>query len=511
MRKPCLRGKAALARQRGQALAFALIFLVVGALALYTAFNASQLTSAKTKLQNTADAAAYSVAVLQARDYNFAAYANRAMVANQAATAQVLSLKSWIDEVSETAQSDHAVDGEVDFFADLGEIQWNLPKQVARPVIAPLKSTIDTIAPTTVKGLDILNVSLSRAQQVYRAATLASFPAVAEEIAQANQPDTHASKGYVATLGAPKILAWTNYLSRTDPKQQVSANGGTDRFAEVVTNGDTLDSFTPSRGAVRLPFVASTAYKGCEGAGVAFMAVAEPHSGATQLRPDLGGWEALDATAADGVITCVWFVPEPVPVIIPILESVGRGGAANGPGNSYSGTSGYNNTGHIGDTLVSGAAIAAAIQYSEGPGSSLDNSSRAGLQPYYELSDPKKAVPGQADFNRAPSITLLVERDIATTHTTTRLQPRAVGVGRTQLDEAAPSNELHALASGGAYFIRPNSTGGPGGLLNAAAWRRGDNRFEYPSLFSPYWQPSLVNTSTVELEAAAAGQAAGAP
>ncbi|MCO5396870.1 TadE/TadG family type IV pilus assembly protein [Ralstonia soli] len=511
MRTPCLRGKAALARQRGQALAFALIFLVVGALALFTAFNASQLSSAKTKLQNTADATAYSVAVLQARDYNFAAYTNRAMVANQAAVAQVLSLKSWIDEVSETAQSDHVTDTLIDIFADLGEVEWNLPKQTARPIISPLKSTIDSLAPTVVKGLDILNWSLSEAQQAYHLTTMLSYPLVAKEVAQANEPNTTADEGYMATLGAPKLLAWKNYVTRTDPKQQASGGGGSDRFADVVTDKDTLDNFVPERGKIRTPTVASTAEKGCVGAVFSFMAVGEPHSGATQLRPDLGGWEALDGTAAIGDLTCIWATPVgPVGFTFPIIESLGRGGAANGPGGSYSGRSGYNNTGHIGDAIVSAATVATFMQYETGPGSSLDNSSRAGLQPYYDLSDPNKAAPGTGteNFNRAPTITLQVKRNVDTTRTTKTMQ---VGVGRTQLDEAAPSSELRALSSASAYFIRPRSTGGPGGLLNAAAWRRGDNRFEYPSLFNPYWQPSLVDTSATDLEAAAVAQAAGAP
>ncbi|MDE2201319.1 MAG: Tad domain-containing protein [Burkholderiaceae bacterium] len=510
MRKPCLHGKAALARQRGQALAFALIFLAVGGLALFTAFNASQLTSAKTKLQNTADATAYSVAVLQARDYNFSAYTNRAMVANQAAVAQVLSLKSWIDEVSETAQSDHVVDTEIDVFADLGEVEWDLPKQTARAMITPLKSTIDSIAPTVVKGLDLLNWSLSTAQHTYRLATLASYPLVANQVAQANEPHTTADEGYMATLGAPKLFAWKNYVTRTDPKQQAGSGGsGADRFADVVTDKDTLDDFVPERDKIRTPTVASTAEKGCVGSVFSFMLVGEPHSGATQLRPDLSGWEALDATAAVGNLICIWATPlGPVGFDLPILESLGRGGAANGPGSSYSGTSGYRNTGNIGDTLVSAAAIAAFLQYEAGPGSSLDNSSRAGLQPYYDLSDPKKAAPGDANFNRAPTITLQVKRSVDTARTTQAMQ---VGVGRTQLEDAAPSSELRALSSASAYFIRPRSTGGPGSLLNAAAWRRGDNRFEYPSLFSPYWQPSLVDTSTTDLEAAAVAQAAGAP
>ncbi|EHP39918.1 hypothetical protein OR16_28884 [Cupriavidus basilensis OR16] len=508
MRRPSLRGTAAPARQRGQALAFALIFLAVGALALYTAFNASQLTSAKSKLQNTADATAYSLAILQARDYNFAAYTNRAMVANQAAVAQVLSLKSWIEEVDETAGSNHLVDKEVDTFADLGMIQWSTPKTIARPIIAPLKATMNTMAPSAVKGLDILIGSLSKAQEAYRLATITALPFVAEEVAQQNQPDTHADDGYFATLGGVKLLAWKNFVKRTNPQQEAGRTGGRDRFADVVTDADTLDGFVPSRGDVRTPFVASTAIKGCK-VPTSFMGVGQPHSGATQLRPDLGGWEALDGTAAEGAVVC-FYPPEPVPFVLPILESVGRGGAANGPGGSYSGRNGYNNTGHIGETLTSAAALATVIQYKAGPGTSLDNSSRAGLQAYNDLATPANAAPRRQDdgFNRAPAITVQVKRDIDTTRTSKALQ---IGVQRTQLQEASPSSQMRALASGSAYFIRPRSGGGAGALLNPGAWRRADNRFEYPSLFSPYWQASLTDTTTIELEAAAAAQSAGVP
>lgn len=501
---------AAPARQRGQALAFALIFLAVGAVALYVAFNASQLTTAKSKLQNTADAAAYSVAVMQARDYNFAAYTNRAMVANQVHVAQLLSLKSWIEEVDETDGKDHVTDELVNIFADLGAVQWTLPKQVARPIIAPLKATVNSVAPTAVKGLDVLIEGLSLAQQAYTVATKLNMPFVAEEVAQANQRDTHADKGYLATLGAPRIAAWQKFTTRTDPQATgAKGAGGTgDRFADVVTDDASMDGFTPERGNIRTPFVASTAYKGCTGASVTFMLVGQPHSGATQLRPDMKGWEALDATAAEGFISCL-FLPEPVPLIIPIIESMGRGGAANGPGNRYSGTSGYRGTGHIGDAIASAAAVAAGMQYSAGPGTSLDNSSRAGLQQYYDLSTPANATPAKgADFNRAPTLTLQVSRNIASTRTTSTLR---VGVGRVGLQEGAPSSELRALASASAYFIRPRNSSGAGALLRAASWNRSDNRYEYPSLFNPYWQASLVDTPTVELEAAAAAQAAGAP
>jgi len=72
-------------RQRGQAVAFVLVMTVIVLLGVVLLYNVSQLTTQKMKLQNTADAAAYSGAVTEARDYNFTAYANRAIVANQVA------------------------------------------------------------------------------------------------------------------------------------------------------------------------------------------------------------------------------------------------------------------------------------------------------------------------------------------------------------------------------------------------------------------------------------------
>ena len=66
--------------------------LVIGMSYLY---KAGKLTSDKIALQNAADAAAYSVSVVEARDLNFASYMNRAIVANEVAVGQMVGLASW--------------------------------------------------------------------------------------------------------------------------------------------------------------------------------------------------------------------------------------------------------------------------------------------------------------------------------------------------------------------------------------------------------------------------------
>ena len=58
-------------------------------------FKAGKLTSNKMQLQNAADAAVYSMSVVEARDLNFASYMNRAIVANEVAIGQFVGLASW--------------------------------------------------------------------------------------------------------------------------------------------------------------------------------------------------------------------------------------------------------------------------------------------------------------------------------------------------------------------------------------------------------------------------------
>src|SRR5690606_20260978 len=82
---------------RGQALVLFLVLIGVLCLAVLLLFDSSQVVNKKVRLTNTADAAAYSVAVQQAKAYNFAAYMNRAQVGNEIAIAQLVSMWSWLN------------------------------------------------------------------------------------------------------------------------------------------------------------------------------------------------------------------------------------------------------------------------------------------------------------------------------------------------------------------------------------------------------------------------------
>lgn len=81
--------------QSGQALIYGLGVMAVALGGLFFLFNTGQLLQEKTKLVNTADAAAYAAGVMHARALNFNAYSNRALIANEVLVAHLVSVSSW--------------------------------------------------------------------------------------------------------------------------------------------------------------------------------------------------------------------------------------------------------------------------------------------------------------------------------------------------------------------------------------------------------------------------------
>ena len=98
-------------RQRGQSSVFVIVFLSITILSLVFLYKAGMLTSKKMELQNAADGVAYSVAILEARDLNFMAYTNRAMVANEVAIGQAVGLASWPRHWESIAYYEYALCG----------------------------------------------------------------------------------------------------------------------------------------------------------------------------------------------------------------------------------------------------------------------------------------------------------------------------------------------------------------------------------------------------------------
>ena len=98
-----------LSKQKGQALLMMLGFVLVLAVAFIYLFNTSQLLAERTQAKVLADHAAYNTAVKQAQLLNANAYMNKAKIANQLATAQAVSVGSWVKHFQAMPQNTQAI------------------------------------------------------------------------------------------------------------------------------------------------------------------------------------------------------------------------------------------------------------------------------------------------------------------------------------------------------------------------------------------------------------------
>ncbi|WP_224360379.1 pilus assembly protein TadG-related protein [Hyalangium versicolor] len=83
-------------RQEGQALVMAALLVLLMSIAVLTTVNLGHTIHERVRLQNTADAAAYSMAAMEARAFNFYAYANRTQVSHYVSAMMWQSLLSLI-------------------------------------------------------------------------------------------------------------------------------------------------------------------------------------------------------------------------------------------------------------------------------------------------------------------------------------------------------------------------------------------------------------------------------
>lgn len=166
-------------RQRGQALVFVTVTILLMVIAMMMTYNVGQLSNQKTRLQNTADAAAYSAAVAQARGYNFSAYMNRAMIANDVAVAQMVALRSWTENYHETFKPGGLVAktnpgaSSPSGFVQAGPMHamWTVQERVARTAAQALQRVFPRAAPEVVRLLQGMNTGLAVTQKVYHFST----------------------------------------------------------------------------------------------------------------------------------------------------------------------------------------------------------------------------------------------------------------------------------------------------------------------------------------------------
>ncbi len=185
--------------QQGQTIVFSLIFMVIIILSVLMLYNSGKLTSEKMQMQNAADATAYSISLLEARDLNFAAYTNRAMIGNEIAVAQLVGLFSWLDmwgssvgffrvQVLQRLQTLAAGTGPAAalFVPVLAALQVILT--VIENGLNVVQNGLRSITPIATKVISAVNKAYSLAQQGMHYSTIVLSVSTLSDVIQANAP-----------------------------------------------------------------------------------------------------------------------------------------------------------------------------------------------------------------------------------------------------------------------------------------------------------------------------------
>src|SRR6056297_1180104 len=256
-------------RQHGQAAVAIYLFLAVLVVSALFIYKAGKLTSDKMMMQNAADAAAYSASVTEARDLNFAAYMNRAIVANEVAIGQLVGLASWAFHWHSFADFLMTYDTLIIAPATLGvstapmqavtNALWRVPAQSFFLPLTRALANFGTIV------LHNINKAYGIAQYAFHAVSIVNAIGVLDDVLTRNAPPgTKVSDfgiisiaAHIASYGGLPFLPGTTFSKGYSPTGRLPyqpPNPGDDSFAEggygrlsALVN-ESGDPFTKGRG-----------------------------------------------------------------------------------------------------------------------------------------------------------------------------------------------------------------------------------------------------------------------
>lgn len=217
----------------GQAL-IASLALLAGMLGGFVlVFNAGQLVNDKMRLTNAVDATAWSAAQWQARSLNFQAYLNRAMVANEVAIAQLVSLRSWSRYVDTATTNVDRVARYVPYLnAPMRALErgWNAVDQTLAHTLPPFEGLLSWWN----------TAHLETAQAVAHVQAPLAAADLATRVLHASEPRAQVSNAARA-LQVRNASLWTNRFTTRYER----GGGDLRRFRQLLA--DSRDGFTRQR------------------------------------------------------------------------------------------------------------------------------------------------------------------------------------------------------------------------------------------------------------------------
>lgn len=463
-----------LIKQKGQAMALTLILMSFSLMVVVFSFNASQLNLHSTKLQNTADNTAYSVATIAARDFNFKAYTNRAAVANQIAVAQMVGLSSWFN------MTDKFAENACDLLCKIVYIG---------PIVSGIKSAvgaINQVAQPVFENLiyaeNAILVALAGSQQIVHYGGMASAVLTAESIVKANDAKAKLDLMQNAQLLNGVRHVWINFQQRhsrnsrnnqSRNKQNISANGANQYqdFSTVIL--ESRDKFTQERSyKLRSPWsyaLLRQKWKTHKTGGSELIS-----NGSNQGE----SWTAMDTISFHfseygcSWSGCGWSHLE-TPLGWASTSSDNRVDIDNvGEGSSWGSSRDINGT---------AANYAGSEQDTRG--------GYSGVQAFYGLSTRAHKQ------SHTDNIAVVVSKPQKNLRTSSEI---TVSGDRTNpaINESMSGDRMTALSTAQAYYSRPKDL-----MTLTSSWARDDGRHEYGNLYNPYWQTRLSDSTNTERSA----------
>ena len=224
-------------RERGQALFVLLALLAAALAALWWTVDVGAAVAEKKRLASAADAAALSAAVWQARALNFDAYTNRAMIANEVAIAQSVSLRSWSAYMNRLLPTAALVSSWVPYLnSAMLTLQrlWMALDTGLQPVLATFEASTSG-----------LNYTLGAAQRAIHDGTALTVPTIVRETLTEIDPRYELSKA-----GELAPITWV-----ADWKKFSSLYGGAFRWRQRDVVYRSMDGFSSERSYTLSPLL----------------------------------------------------------------------------------------------------------------------------------------------------------------------------------------------------------------------------------------------------------------
>ncbi|MGZ9075701.1 MAG: hypothetical protein ACXW13_07970 [Burkholderiaceae bacterium] len=433
-------------------------------------FSAGKVVDEKLTVTNAADAAAYSAGIAHARALNYEAYVNRAIIANELAIAQAVSMVSWVRYfeagVNNVGTLDqlvvqHLIAGGIPIAAVMSGTAY-LNYWTGGQGLQEIVEIIEYI-----NSLGIINIHAG-AIIALRASQLATDLAFSSGVPQRDLAEEVARRSD-ASLDVELV-----------PTSIVGLAGFTSTYGRFSSGGDARGRLADTVMRSRDEFTAQRVFTHF-GPNIPFVQrnVSLRKRGGTDLI-NFDEWQAADTLAVHRQTwPCFrkgiprWCDQEEIPIAGAARSETGIGGSGGGSG-SY----GYSTRDN---PRTTSNALGANQDLRE-----------LGAVLWLGLSDNQDVADLDAGRDQRVGISFFVSKPDNTSRAAGR-NPNVRPTGQlATFDAAAPGNRIASLSRAEVFFMRPDA--------------RPDGRRELASLYSPYWQSRLVAPTTADRLYAASRQ-----